>query len=229
MAGRYRQSQNKNRSRFYIMLSVIFVVVMFKWGIPLLMNLVAGNGGERAVTGKDIIPPQSPIYSALPDATNSARIIVEGFTEAGANVQLMLNDTLDKAIKADETGAFKMETVLIAGQNKIQLKAKDEAGNESTSEASLVNFDNKPVDLVVTSPKDGSEYFGKNSQTIDIIGSVNKTGTTVLLNGSYVQVSRDGSFSSRFSLSGGDNNLKLSATDAAGNTDEQTIKVVYTP
>lgn len=228
MPGRYKQSQNKHRSRFYILLSVIFVVVMFKWGIPLFMSLIAGNGAQRAVTGKDIIPPQTPVISALPEATNSARIVVEGYTEAGASVDLLLNDQVDKVMTADQTGMFSFQTVLISGQNRIQLRAKDEAGNESMSEVSLITYDNKPINLTITSPKDGSEYFGKTNQVIDINGSVDKANSQVTINNSFVQVNSDGTFVHRFMLSGGENTLTIVATDKAGNTAQETLTLSYT-
>jgi hypothetical protein len=229
MTGRYKQSQYKNKSRFYIFLSVVFVVVMFKWGIPIFMNLVAGNGGQRVDTAKDIIPPQSPVISALPEATNSSRVSIEGFTEAGATVELLVNDKVDKVIVADETGAFSFEAVLISGQNRILLRAKDETGNESMSEVFLIQFDNKPINLVITSPKDGSEYFGKTSQVVDIKGSVDKPNSQVLINNSFVQVDKNGSFVHRFMLSGGDNNITIAASDRAGNTTESKIRIIYTP
>jgi bacillopeptidase F len=229
MPGRYRQSQNNNRSRFYILLSVVFIVVMYKWGIPLFMNVIAGNGGQRVNTENDIIPPQTPMISALPDATNSARIVVEGYTEAAANVELLVNDQVQKMLKADDKGYFTFDSTLISGENRVQLRAKDEKGNESLSEVSLVNYDNKPIELVVSSPKDGSEYFGKTNQVIDIKGSVDKKEVTVLVNNSFVQVDKDGSFTHRFMLSNGDNNITVKATDPAGNNSEKSFKLVYTP
>lgn len=229
MAGRYKQSQNKSRSRFYILLSVIFVIVMFKWGIPLFMNLVAGNGAQRINTESDIIPPQTPIISALPDATNSARIVIEGFTEAGATVELLLNDQSNKMITADEKGSFTFDALLIAGSNRIQLRAKDAKGNESMSGVTLVEMDSKPIELTLTSPKDGSEYFGKNNQVIDIKGEVDKAGSQVLINNSFVQVDRNGSFVSRYSLTGGENTIVILASDKAGNLAQKTIKLTYTP
>ena len=229
MAGRYKQSQNKSRSRFYILLSVIFVIVMYKWGIPLFMNLVAGNGAQRINTESDIIPPQTPIISALPDATNSARIVIEGYTEAGATVELLLNDQSNKMLTADEKGSFTFDALLIAGQNRIQLRAKDAKGNESMSGVTLVEMDSKPIELTVTSPKDGSEYFGKNNQVIDIKGEVDKAGSQVLINNSFVQVDRSGSFVSRYSLTGGENTIVILASDKAGNLAQKTIKFTYTP
>jgi hypothetical protein len=229
MSGRYKQSQNKNRSRFYIFLSVVFVVVMFKWGVPLFMNLVAGSGAQRLPAGKDIIPPQAPIISALPEATNSARISIEGFTEAKANVELLLNDKVDKIMPADDTGAFVFETSLISGQNRVQLRAKDEAGNESMSEVSLVNFDSKPIDLTISSPNDGTEYFGKNNQVVDIKGEVSKPSSQVLVNNSFVQSDKNGAFVHRFMLAGGENIIKITASDNAGNTAERSLRLIYTP
>lgn len=229
MSGRYKQSQNKSRSRFYIFLSVVFVIVMFKWGIPLFMNMVAGNGAQRVNTDNDIIPPQAPIISALPDATNSARIVIEGYTEAAASVELLLNDQVEKINVADQTGSFVFETSLISGQNRVQIRAKDSKGNESMSQVTLVSFDNKPIELTVSTPKDGSEYFGKINQVIDIKGEVDKLGSQVLINNSFVQVDRSGAFIHRFMLSGGENMITIVASDKAGNTAEKTLRLIYTP
>jgi len=229
MQGRYKQKQKKNKSRFYILLSVVFILVMFKWGLPLFMNIVAGNGAQRVETNKDIIPPQAPVISALPDATSSAYLAIEGFTEANANIELLMNDTVDKIDIASENGSFLFNTSLVVGQNRIQLRAKDLAGNESMSGVTLINYDNKPVNLTVSFPKDGSEYFGKTSQVIDIKGDVDKSGSEVLINNSFVQVEKDGSFIHRFMLSGGNNTIKVVATDIAGNTAEKSLTIVYTP
>lgn len=229
MQGRYKQKQKKNKSRFYILLSVVFILVMFKWGLPLFMNIVAGNGAQRVETNKDIIPPQAPVISALPDATNSAYLSIEGFTEANANIELLMNDTVDKIDIASENGSFLFNTSLVLGQNRVQLRAKDQTGNESMSGVTLINYDNKPVNLTVSFPKDGSEYFGKTSQVIDIKGDVDKSGSEVLINNSFVQVEKDGSFIHRFMLSGGNNTIKVVATDIAGNTAEKSLTIVYTP
>jgi bacillopeptidase F len=229
MPGRYRQSRTNNRSRFYILLSIIFIVVMYKWGLPLFMSVIAGNGAQRAALVKDIIPPQTPVISALPDATNSAQIVVEGYTEADASVELLLNDQSNKIDKADDSGSFSFNTTLAAGQNRIQVRAKDAAGNESMSDVSLVTFDNKPIDLTITSPADGTEYLGSNNQVVDITGSVSKTESQVLVNNSFATVDASGNFDHRFMLSSGDNTITVTATDDAGNTTTKSIKLTYTP
>ena len=191
------------------------------------MNIIAGDGAERVSTGQDIIPPQTPIISALAEATNSARITVDGYTEAGANVELVLNDKTDKLGTADSNGYFSFDSLLISGQNRIQVRAKDTASNESMSELILVTLDTKPIELTVASPKDGSEFAGRNNQVVDIKGSVNKTDAQVLINNSFVSLDADGNFSHRFMLANGENTLTITATDVAGNKAEKTIKLFF--
>lgn len=229
MAGRYRKSQEGSRSRFYLFLSVIFIFVMIKWGFPLFIKIIAGKGVVISNNVEDVIPPQPPTLAATPEATNEATITVEGFTEQGAELELMINDTLNKTDKAKEDGSFIFIASLTKGQNRVQVRAKDSAGNASLSEVKLVLVDQEPVILTINSPKDGTEFIGKNSQTLEITGKTNKMNAQVIANNSFVDVNRDGTFTHRLQLNSGENTIKIVASDKAGNLDEQTIKVTYTP
>lgn len=229
MVGRYRKSNENNRSRFYILLSIVFIVVMFKWGVPYFVNVVAGSGAKRVQTqASDIIPPQAPILSALPEATNGAKLTVEGYTEASASIDLLVNDVIAMSSKAGDDGGFSIVGEISQGSNRIQVRAADQAGNQSVSPVKLVSFDNKPVELTVSTPKDGAEYFGKASQIIDINGTVDKKDVQITINNSFVSINDKGEFSHRYQLSSGENQIKVIATDVAGNTNEKTLKVVYT-
>ncbi len=202
---------------------------MVKWGFPLFIKIIAGNGVEVKRTEEDIIPPQTPILSALPEATNGAEIIIEGYTEGGANIELNVNDVLNKTDTAKDDGFFSLTASLQNGSNRIQVRAVDAANNASLSEIKLVNLDNEPVVLTIVSPKDGTEYIGKNSQAVEINGKVNKSNTQVLANNSFVDVARDGTFTHRLQLSNGDNNIKIVASDKAGNKDEVNLRLIYSP
>ena len=138
MMGRYRKSQEGNRSRFYLLLSVVFVIVMIKWGFPLFIKIIAGNGVVTSNKIEDIIPPQPPILSAMVEATNSGSINIEGFTEQNSQIELMINDTLNKSDKAKEDGSFIFSADLNTGSNRVQVRAVDEAGNASLSEVKIV-------------------------------------------------------------------------------------------
>lgn len=229
MMGRYRKSQEGNRSRFYFLLSIVFVIVIVKWGFPFFIRIIAGEGVAINKVDKDIIPPQMPILTPLPEATNEAAIIVEGYTEAGAKIELNINDVLSKTDNAKEDGSFRVEASIQNGQNRVQVRAVDGANNASMSEVKLVTLDKEPVAITVTTPKDGTEFIGKNSQMVDITGKTNKQGTQVLANNSFVDVSRDGSFTYKYLLNPGENEIKLVASDKAGNRDEKTIKLIYSP
>lgn len=229
MMGRYRRAQTGNRSRFYILLSIILVFVLIKWGFPLFVRVIAGKGETVSRSSDDIIPPQPPSLSALPEATNAGEINVEGFTEQGASLELMINDTLSKSDKAKDDGTFIFLASLSTGVNRVQVRATDEAGNASLSEVKLVTVDKEPVSLTISSPKDGTEYIGKNSQSVEIQGKTNKTNTQVIANSSFIDVNRDGTFTHRLQLSPGENVIKIIASDKAGNQDEKTIKLIFTP
>ena len=202
---------------------------MFKWGVPLLMKVIAGQGTIRTTQDEDIIPPQSPVLSALPEATNNASLPVEGYTEAGAELELLVNDTVSRSDVALENGFFSMQALLSQGSNRVYVKATDAAGNSSASEVKLVTLDNEPLELTVSHPRDGSEFFGKNSQVIDISGEVSKSEVQAVVNNSFLTVDKEGKFTHRYQLVGGDNEIKVVATDKAGNMAEKTIKVLYTP
>lgn len=229
MIGRYRRSQEGSKSRYYFFLSIIFIFVMIKWGFPLFIKVIAGKGVQISNKTEDIIPPQPPMLSAVPEATNSANIVVEGYTEQGADIELMVNDTLNQKDKAKDDGSFSFNATLSNGANRVQVRAADSANNSSLSEVKIVNVDKEPLVLTITTPKDGSEYIGKNNQSIEIAGIVSKPSSQLIANSSFVDVGRDGNFSHKFLLNAGENIIKLVASDKAGNTDEKTIKVVYSP
>lgn len=229
MIGRYKRAQEGNKSRFYLVLSVVFIFVMIKWGFPIFIRIIAGKPSIVSTASEDIIPPQTPILSAIPEATNEANISIDGYTEQGAQIELMINDTLNKLDKAKEDGTFSIWTTLNSGLNRVQVRASDTSGNSSLSEVKLITVDREPVVLTITSPKDGTEFIGKNSQSIEITGSTTKSGTQVMANNSFVDVNKDGSFLQRIQLNAGENTIKIVASDKAGNVDEKTIKITYTP
>ena len=229
MSGRYRVAKEKNKSRYYILLSIVFVIVLFKWGIPFFIEIVAGKGSPRQNTDQDLIPPQAPTLSALPDATNSASLLIEGYTEANASLDILINDRISLTDKAKADGSFSIIATLDAESNRVQIRATDEAGNTSVSEVEMVQLDRKPIEVTITSPKDGTEFFGKNNQVVDIKGEANKSDAQIIINTSFVVVEKDGTFVQRIQLQNGSNEIKVVASDKAGNSTERVFNLLYTP
>lgn len=212
-------------------LAIGLVVVMFKWGLPWFIDILAGPSGQKAASinqDEDVVPPQTPVLSPLVEATNSATLKIEGFTEAKVEVDVFVNDAQVASTNSDNEGMFRSEFKLSEGSNKIQVTAKDNAGNSSQSVVKTVNFDKKGVEITVDSPGDGSEIFGQNNQNVTFSGKVSKPDASVNINGNYARLDANGNFSSIVRLSQGDNNISVKAIDRAGNTIEKIVRVKLT-
>ena len=143
MAGRgsYRSRKKRSLSRVYWLVALVLVLVTFKWGFAFLIEIIGktgGNGTRTNITG-DVVPPQTPVISALPEATNSATLKVEGYTESKSEVEYFVNGRRVITEQADESGFYKANLNLEEGDNLLKVRAKDEAGNESTS---------KPINVI---------------------------------------------------------------------------------
>ncbi|MEK7063990.1 MAG: Ig-like domain-containing protein [Patescibacteria group bacterium] len=231
MAGdRYRSK--KNRSGFaYFILTVLFVFFMVKWGVPLFVDLVAGPTGTKGGllnNSEDNVPPQTPVLSALPEVTNSAEVTVEGYTEPKAEISVWRNEEMVASDKSDAGGAFKVNLRLTEGENRIQVKAKDEKENESESLIKTIVYDKSEITITVEAPTDGAEIFGKSNQNLTVSGKASQPEATVTVNGSFARVDSGGKFSVVIRLNEGDNDILVKAVGRAGNTAEKAIKVKLT-
>jgi bacillopeptidase F len=231
MAGRgvYRKRRERRVSRLYLLIVFVFGFVVIKWGIPLLIELIAKSGGDstQTVDAGDIIPPQTPMVSALPEATNSASLRIEGYTEAGVMVEYYVNDIPVIDEQTDDDGFFEASLSLEEGENEIKVVAKDEAENESTSKLFNVIYDFKNPEISLSSPTDGQEFFGQQQQSVTVSGEVSEPEANLKINNTYVRLGNSGSFELKISLSEGENEIKLMAVDPAGNVVEEAIKVSY--
>jgi len=224
----YRSRAEQKKSRLYLILALLISLLLLKWGVPLAVEIIARTGHYSTEQGEnDILPPQPPVLAALPEATNSGKLKIEGYTEAGAELSVWLNDTLDTTDEADEDGNFTIWIDLDEGENEIAIKAKDEAGNESYSSSETVVWDKEPLEMEVNNPQDGTEYFGQQSQTVEVSGKVNKEDTRVTINGLYTSVDSEGNFSHSLRLNEGENKIEIKASDPAGNEVEITLTVRY--
>src|SRR5437016_4600130 len=86
-----------------IMLSVgvliVVVILFFMYGIQLLINLSlylekmkSGKDSALTASGPAYIAP--PVINPMPNATNSAQVILTGYSLPGNTIKLYLNDHL---------------------------------------------------------------------------------------------------------------------------------------
>lgn len=209
----------------------ILILLAF-FGMPLLINLSlffeksTDSSASHRTTDTYVEPP---VLEPLTTATNSAKIIVSGSAPKDSTVILFVNDTkVDEKEITDYNGFSFHDVTLDEGENYIKAKAKiDKNQISSYSEEQKVTLLNKPPKLELEKPNESSS-FQKDDSPIEVKGKTDPK-VRVTVNGFWAIVDQDGNFSYNLPLQGGDNQIRIVATDEAGNKTEKEIKVTYSP
>ena len=213
-------------------LSVLVLVLLVMFGVPILAklaSLINGNSSDQSSgkTGKfDQIAPSSPTFDYINTATSSATLDIIGNAEAGSVIVLTLNGK-DTEKLADSSGNFEFRNFrLLEGKNNIIGYAKDEAGNKSNEKAISVLLDTKPPKLEISSPDSSEKQITGGDPKIEIRGKTDEI-TSVKLNSLRTSVDDNGDFTYNYPLKEGDNEIKVSVEDQAGNKTEKILKINY--
>jgi hypothetical protein len=124
---------------------------------------------------------------------------------------------------ADNGGSFTFNIDLSDGTSTFNAIAVDQAGNISqVTKDYQITFDKKVPDLSVTSPTDGSSFFGSNQRQVTIEGTT-ETDCAININDRMIAVDEEGVFQYTTTLG----NIK--SIDLAGNSTEKSITLNFTP
>jgi flagellar hook assembly protein FlgD len=158
----------------------------------------------------DTKPPVVQIAN-LPDGmqVNQKDLTLEGITEAGAIVFI---GGASQPIRVDNSGRFSFQYKLNDGNNSVELRATDAAGN-TTRVTRTVGLITEPPDIKLNRPLD-NEWT--NNQMLTIEGTT-RPGATLEINNQTVKINADGSFQHQMILDQGDTVLHFVATDSVGN------------
>ena len=225
-----RIEQKTKKNLLLSVLGIILVLLLvFKFGIPLLINLslfLSGSkGGEAQLENKAFfISP--PILNSFPQATSSANIIISGISSKDQTIKLYINDGFVEETKTKEDGTFSFEEEIKLGENTIKVKAVVGDKESEFSKSITIALKSAPPSLNVSSPSDSQSF--KDQNTVDIQGTTDPD-VKITVNGFWAITDSDGSFSYRLPLQSGENKIKITATDIAGNKTEKEIKVTYSP
>ena len=220
--------QKTKKNLLLSVLGIILVILLvFKFGIPLLVNFslfLSGSGKEEAkIQDPSFIAP--PILDSFPQATSSANIIISGVASENQTIDLYVNDYLIDKTKTKKDGRFSFDTIIKPGENIIKTKAVVKNKESEFSQPLTVSFKSAPPSLTLSSPSDG-QSFSKDQNTVDVNGTTD-TDVKITVNGFWAITDNDGDFSYRLPLKNGENKIKIEATDLAGNRTEKEIKVTY--
>jgi len=225
---RRRQSQTL---WFYVGLFLLSLYLFFKFGLNLFVDwafLITQKTSSIKPTpssqNSKIALITEPILEEMPDATNEAILYIKGQADPDTQIQLFQNKQRVATIDADFEGRFEFEQVLEERSNQFYVKSIDPYSRKSTqSKFYSVTFIDEPPNLEISSPEDGKKYY-ESSLTVE--GQTDKE-VFVKINNIPVVIKADGSFTYNLNLSKGDNEIKVVATDLAGNTTQKNLKVIY--
>ena len=235
-----RSRLNKNTERKTqrtMILSIIGILVilflLFRFGIDALVNFsVFISGSKNQVTTQDsnqLNYVTAPTLNPQPQATNSAHIIITGQSTKDYSVLLYLNNNNVDQVNTDKNGGFVFKEDLTSGNNQIKVKAKFNNKQSDFSNTIDVIYKNSAPALDISAPSDG-QSFNKNlvntNNTINVTGKTD-AGVSVTVNGFWAVVDDSNNFSYTLPLQNGDNQLKIVATDPAGNKIEKDLKVSF--
>lgn len=224
------ERKNIKNAYFYIILSILTVIFLIFLGLPILVKF-AGFVGDVAKSDKpveiqDITPPAPPQFDQLPEFTKKEILEIQGKSESGATIFIRANNNVTEVV-ANNDGVFNFSFNLLDGENTIDAKAIDLSGNESTqTQTYKIIYDNNEPKLEVTSPVDGTSYFGSGQRQLTIKGTVNEK-VDLTINGRIVALKDDGTFSFSTTLAEGENKFDIVAMDPSGNETSATLTVTF--
>jgi bacillopeptidase F len=180
-----------------------------------------GNYMIRAVVDYEVTAPSitTPVDGSY---TNVGTVTVEGSAAPTTTVHIY-NDGVEIANgDANKDGAYAVDVSLQEGENVLTAKASTEQGITDPSAPVKVIFDPNAPELSITAPTDGSKI---NKETVTVTGTIADDHLdSVTVNGTAAKVA-DGTYSARVMVNEGVNELKVVATDKAGNTSEKSVNV----
>ena len=181
----------------------------------------AGNEATVRHSFRLVVDQQAPTLTleALPAFVNSPAITLRGVVgDDGELASLAVNgDSLPPA-----AGAFAVSIALSPGGNGLLVVATDTAGREAFAEANVVRDEDPPV-IELLRPQEGKVT---NGDRIELVGqATDRYGIESLtINGAAAATDR-GAFSTVIPLSEGNNEIRVAATDRAGNEAEAVLHV----
>ena len=183
---------------------------------------IYGNSVSDSITVTYEPPPLTIKILSPSDSSafSSSRIDVTG-TISDPEAKVSVNGI--EAIVSEDTFTAK-DIPLTLGENIVTAIAMDEYGR-TASDTIRVNY--TWLNISITYPGNGETF---SDTPIDVFGTVSDPGAYVDINGKEAVVSADGSFTAHgVKLSPGENQITAQATNAAGQTDDDTVEVVYDP
>lgn len=230
-----REKQNRKQVITFTAGIIILIILLFEFGPPLVnffgdtVYNLRGNSTNSSSQTTDSELLQPPVFSDIPDATQSAYVSFSGSApDKNGTVEIYVNDSLEDKIDIGDSTDFSVDSLQLSKGNNV-VKARFVKGNLTsgyTKDFGIMYYAQKP-DFTLSNPQDGAT-FTRADQKINVTGSTDPQNT-VTVNGFRAIVDSDGNFSYLLGLNNGDNTITISAQNPAGTSTQKQIKVTYNP
>ncbi len=227
-----RSVERQTKRTLFLTISgiIVILVLLVMFGIPFLINLsLVFEKTKDTDTTQDTKSEtyiQPPVLNEMFSATNSGAISVDGIADEGDSLILYVNDEKKEQIDRPSNKKFTFPDVqLDKGKNTIKVKALSDKDKSNFSNELTVSFIIDPPSLSIDEPPDG-KTFSKDFNTANIKGKTDPK-VKVTVNGFWAIVDSEGKYQYTLPLQNGENQIKIVATDEAGNKTEKEIKVTY--
>jgi len=209
-------------------LTILVIILVILFGLPLLVkfSVFLGNTKKNDSLEEKAVPPLAPRLILPYEATNSANISINGFSESGVEVELYKNEISIGKTQVTENGDFVFKDITLEeGDNSFSAIANSKnAGSSDGSIPMLISYDNKIPELKLTNPTE--KELTVDYADFDIIGETEK-GVNVTINGKLAVVDDSGKFKLKMQLNMGKNELEVVARDIAGNESKSKVTITY--
>lgn len=212
---------------FFLAALILFISV----GLPLFAKIIVTlssfrkENPSRNNTSYTILFP--PILETNIEATNSARITVNGIADKETTVAISVNNREVVKVTADSEGKFKAPNIILTeGTNNITAQTIKGEQESSPSSVFSVVYKKTPPKLEITAPLDNQKFSGDTKDIV--ISGTTDPGNRITINDRLVIVDQDGKFTYPVTLSEGENTFKFVVYDIAGNQTTLQRKVTFT-
>lgn len=210
-----------------VVLLILFLTVFF----PLMVHYTGLENSKKYNPEIAQIKPQTPMFNAPASATNSAELVLNGFTSNDTQVQFIIDGaaTEENLLTVSSNGEFIFTYRFDEGEHTLSAYTIDENGLQSdTTKEYQILIDQTVPTLIIDDLKNDQEIVGKDKKTLTIRG-ITEPQAQVMINSQRTKADADGNFTLDYTLQNGDNRLKILAYDRAGNQVEEELTIKFTP
>lgn len=183
-------------------------------------------------SGAYVANSKQPVVFTVVDESGGSGVDPDSITVKLDNTAVAASTLTKTAITNGYSVTYTPASALSDGAHTVSIAASDNDGNAASAKSTTFTVDTIPPTLNITAPADG---LITNAQALTVRGTTNDATSSpvvikISLNGAdqgSVTVGTDGSFTKALTLSEGDNEITVTATDAAGkvSTVTRTVKL----